>query len=88
MNRASYIWVLELTEILKPKIQIKLLKLAKDLNISEWDMYINLETLPDVRYRIFINKSYIFEIKVFYLIENSLDQNARRTATIFKTTRG
>jgi hypothetical protein len=57
MNRASYIWVLEHTEILKPKIQIKLIKLAKDLNISEWDMYIYLETLPDVSYRILINNS-------------------------------
>jgi hypothetical protein len=50
MNRASYIWVFEQSEILNSKIQIKLIKLAKDLHILEWDMFIYLETLPDVSY--------------------------------------
>jgi hypothetical protein len=35
--------------ILNEKIQVKLMKLAKDLSISEWEMIFNLEHLPDVR---------------------------------------
>jgi hypothetical protein len=49
INRATYIWAFELCEIMDEKIQVKLMKLAKDLSISEWEMIFNLEHLPDVR---------------------------------------
>jgi hypothetical protein len=34
------------------KIQVKLMKLAKDLSISEWEMLIHLDNLPDVSKKI------------------------------------
>ena len=48
MNIANYLWVFEQCEITNQHIQIRLIRLAKYLNISEWTMLIDLETLPDV----------------------------------------
>ena len=47
MNFEQFNWVFEQSFIFDIKAQKKLLKLAKDL-LSEWQMLIFLETLPDV----------------------------------------
>jgi hypothetical protein len=44
----SYKWVLEKCDIVDRKMQLKLIRLAKDLRIPEMEMYIFLEPLPDV----------------------------------------
>jgi hypothetical protein len=48
MNRESYAWVFEISDIYDNKIRKKLFKLAKELGLSEWKMLIDLCTLPDV----------------------------------------
>ena len=52
IRRATYIWAFECCEIMDEKIQVKLMKLAKDLSISEWEMLIHLDNLPDVSKKI------------------------------------
>ena len=47
----DYLWVLKECGILENKLQVKLIKLAKDLMISECQMHIFLEQLPDVSLR-------------------------------------
>ena len=47
-NNDSFKWVFTISEIYDKKTQSKLLKLAKDLNMTEWELLIHLETLPDV----------------------------------------
>ena len=54
MNRESYAWVFEKSDISDKKIQKKLFKLAKDLGLSEWKMLIDLCTLPDVKINLII----------------------------------
>ncbi len=85
MNRATYIWAFEQCEIIEAKIQVKLMKVAKDLNISEWEMLIYLENLPDVskRKRLIKSRFLLMNISCFQFSE---DQNARRTLKSIKTT--
>jgi hypothetical protein len=44
----TYKWVFDSCEISDPKTQLRLYKLSKTLNISVWEMLINLEQLTDV----------------------------------------
>ncbi len=48
MNISNYLWVFEQCEITNKQIQLKLIKLAKYLNFSEWNMLLDLEALPEV----------------------------------------
>jgi hypothetical protein len=48
MNNDTFTWVFEHCEIFDKKVQAKLRQLAKDLNMSEWEIWIYLEPLPDV----------------------------------------
>ncbi len=49
MNYENYYWVFEYCQIFDSKVQSKLLKLAKQLAMSEWQMLIFLDdSLPDV----------------------------------------
>jgi hypothetical protein len=53
----SYKWVLEQCDIVDRKMQLKLIRLAKDLSIPEMEMYIFLEPLPDVSTLLYIQCS-------------------------------
>jgi hypothetical protein len=69
MNRESYAWVFEISDIYDNKIRKKLFKLAKELGLSEWKMLIDLCTLPDVIIKLVIfsftakSKKYFFFLK-------------------------
>ncbi len=48
MNIEKFKWGFAQCFIFDIKTQKKLLKLSKDLNVSDWQVLIFLETLPDV----------------------------------------
>ena len=49
MNYENYYWVFDNCKIFDRKVQSKLLKLAKELAMTEWQMLIFLDdSLPDV----------------------------------------
>ena len=64
MDYESYLRVFQNCDIHDQKIQSKLLKLAKDLKISELQMLIFLETLPDVS---FSKHKLPFFLKIFII---------------------
>ena len=67
MNSDTFTWVFERCEIFDQKVQVKLRQLAKNLNMSEWEILIFLEPLPDVS-PYFLNGL----IKVYILFKNCL----------------
>ena len=51
MDYSSYKWAFEQSDIYDQKSQIKLFKLAKNLNITASQMLLYLEQLPDVSFK-------------------------------------